>query len=198
MTFTNNTNENTTNISNEDDDFYIIKSSNSLNIESTLSFISSSPIYWSSIENEIRVIHEYLSKTCHQFDNSLLIDQFTFTDSKMGKELHLFIQFITKRYTASPWLSCMGLLLVAKHILFTNIPKEVKKQLIHQTKIGDQFKYEMEIITMKSNTSIQISNGSKNEIHKLVFNNNTRECIQHIYHEFNIKYDDFIVSLINM
>jgi hypothetical protein len=127
-----------------DQDYYFVKHSIPNSVQATLNLINKLSINWSDLCNELQIVKDNLYLSCHQFDNSKLVDQFANTDKKIGVELKLYINFVSERYSCcsssgsssrgSDCLALMGLLMIGTQILKTS--GEVKSQLVYTTKIG--------------------------------------------------------------
>lgn len=167
----------------EEENYCFIKSTN-VCVDATLTLISQLPVNYKDISQEFKIIHDYLDQTCHQFDHSRTIDQFTHTDSKMGPQLKSFMNFISARYAASPWLRCIGLIMIAKKVLYTT-PREVKKELLQQTRIGREFVNHMQK-ALFSTTSGDLSTISKVHIMAIAVDEgeNLFHLVRDICHEF--------------
>lgn len=166
------------------DSYCLIKSTN-VCVEATLSLISQLPVNYKEVAQEFKLVHDYLHQTCHQYDHARTIDQFAHTDSKMGAELKLFIHFITTRYAASPWLVCIGLIMVAHKVLYAT-PREVKQQLLQQTKIGREFVNAMQKALL-STTMCELSTMTKLHIMATAVNeqhDNVYHLLTDICHDF--------------
>lgn len=174
----------TTDDDEHEDSYCLIKSTN-ICVEATLSLISQLPVNYKEVAQEFKLVHDYLHQTCHQYDHARTIDQFAHTDSKIGAELKLFIQFISTRYATSPWLQCIGFIMVARKVLYAT-PKEVRQQLLQQTKIGREFVNAMQKALLSTTTSSELSTMTKVHIMATAVNehDNVYHLLRNICHDF--------------
>ena len=176
------------------DDYCIITSPNPFSVSHALWMMAQSNVDWTHITHELDTLFDYLDKTCHQFDRSRITDQFANTHVKMGPEISLFTQFVTKRYKASPWLVCMALILIVYTCLH-DTPTEVKRQLVYETRIGKEFVYSM-IYALQSKKTVLLSQSIMNQVAKRVFSSqrhNWRTALVNICNEL-AKYDESFKS----
>lgn len=119
------------------EDYCMIKCTTPTSVHATLSLINAEPVNWHSKQdllNELTIVHDNLHNTCHQFDQSRITEQFSSTHLKIGTELKSYIQFISDRYSQHTWLALIALAMIGFEVLMT--PTQVKKELIHVTRIG--------------------------------------------------------------
>jgi hypothetical protein len=121
----------------EEEEFSLIDSLQTMPLPRLLQFLQGQPLTANQTAYEFEFVTDKIKEICHCLDTERPSTQFANTSGAIGSNLVLAAKHMVHRYhddTGDSWLALMGLLVIGLQVLET--PSEVKKELVHTTKIG--------------------------------------------------------------